>query len=84
MNLDLSYNQLTEIKSRNFLPKAGNLQNLGLQHNKISNIEPGSFSHLHGLEMLDLSGNELNEIGHKAFYGLVNCNQLTLSNNQIR
>ena len=84
MNLDLSNNQLSEIKSRNFLPKAGNLQNLGLSYNKISDIEPGSFAHLHGLETLDLSGNELKEIGHKAFYGLVNCHDLRLRDNQIR
>ncbi|KAG7497711.1 leucine-rich repeats and immunoglobulin-like domains protein 3 [Solea senegalensis] len=80
--LDLSYNNIVDIKASSFpaLP----LKNLFLNNNKISSMETGCFTNLSSsLQVLRLNRNRLSTIPAKIFQ-LPNLQHLELSRNRVR
>ncbi len=80
--LDLSFNQLTEIRV-GILQGLELLQELHLIGNQIMNIEPLSFSHLKSLPVLKLSGMKIQALDDFVFKGLATVLVVDLSNNII-
>ncbi|ELT89730.1 hypothetical protein CAPTEDRAFT_79458, partial [Capitella teleta] len=60
------------------------LEELNLEHNKISTINDGAFEALVNLKTLDLSWTELEEIPVFAFEALVNLKSLNLQGNPFK
>ena len=77
LTLDLSYNQITEMKSLQNLPF---LTELNLSQNAIIQID--GITHLSKLRLLDLSSNQLQQIG--CLEGLTSLQRLDFANNFIR
>uniref|UniRef100_A0A8D3D3E3 Ig-like domain-containing protein n=1 Tax=Scophthalmus maximus TaxID=52904 RepID=A0A8D3D3E3_SCOMX len=80
--LDLSYNNIVDIKASSFpaLP----LKNLFLNNNRISSLETGCFTNLSSsLQVLRLNRNRLSAIPAKIFQ-LPNLQHLELSRNRVR
>ncbi|CAI9743540.1 adhesion G-protein coupled receptor G6-like [Octopus vulgaris] len=80
--LDLSYNDITNIKKGTFKDLCC-LQELYLSNNKISIIEQGSFKNLGSLRTLFLYDNEISNIEHESFENLPELADLDLSCNKI-
>ncbi|XP_018608049.1 leucine-rich repeat and immunoglobulin-like domain-containing nogo receptor-interacting protein 1 [Scleropages formosus] len=80
--LDLSKNRLKVINPEEF---AGypHLEELELNENNISSIEPGAFGNLYGLRTLGLRNNNLKLIQLGVFTGLNNLTSLDISENKI-
>ena len=81
--LYLRYNDLTILPARAFtgLPK---LQELFLDHNKISTIDPFAFDGLIMLAYLDLRNNLINGLGNNSLANLPKLEQLYLVTNKIK
>lgn len=81
-HLDLSNNHLFNIPPRTFMFQS-KLQELHLNHNKISTITNHTFSGLHALTVLNLRGNLLDEVGARTFHTLIKLEELNLGQNRI-
>nr|XP_033781983.1 leucine-rich repeats and immunoglobulin-like domains protein 1 isoform X3 [Geotrypetes seraphini] len=81
--LDLSSNEITEIRSNSF-PHGLHLKELHLGRNRISTLEPGAFNNLsQSLLILRLNRNKISQLPAKAFR-LSRLMQLELNRNRIR
>lgn len=61
-----------------------NLEELFLNHNKISVIEPGAFKHLFRTRKLHMDSNLIETFDEKLFTSMVELQELVLTNNRIR
>ena len=80
--IDLSYNNLNEIKSNAFVGMNW-LTNIILNENKINSIPVNTFNGLTNLQNLYLWGNQISSISTGTFSGLTNLINLALNNNQF-
>ncbi|XP_048119717.1 leucine-rich repeat and immunoglobulin-like domain-containing nogo receptor-interacting protein 1-B isoform X1 [Alosa alosa] len=80
--LDLSKNRLKTINPEEFISYP-HLEELQLNENIISVIEPGAFTNLYGLRTLGLRNNKLKLIQLGVFTGLSNLTHLDISENKI-
>ncbi|XP_069793213.1 leucine-rich repeats and immunoglobulin-like domains protein 1 isoform X2 [Narcine bancroftii] len=81
--LDLTYNEITEIRSNSF-PQQLKIKDLYLGNNRISIVEPGTFDNLSStLQVLRLSKNRISHLPVKLFK-LPHLVQLELNRNRIR
>lgn len=80
--LDLSKNRLKVLGPEEFLNYPA-LEELQLNENIISSIEPGAFGNLFNLRTLGLRDNHLKLIQLGVFTGLTNLTQLDISENKI-
>ena len=83
-SLDLSYNNITEIKRFDFTHHLCPISQLILSHNSLGKIDDGALSSLHGLQELNLSSNILGVVTEGMFQGLRNLKVLDLRHNQLR
>lgn len=80
--LDLSKNRLKTLGPEEFI-NYPQLEELQLNENTISSIEPGAFGSLLNLRILGLRNNQLKLIQLGVFTGLTNLTQLDISENKI-
>lgn len=80
--LDLSHNMLTNLGNGIFQEQK-NLEKLGLAHNNISVLVPGTFSGLAVLGVLDLSHNSLDNVPDGVLDDLLQLTILRLSHNRL-
>ncbi|ESO01802.1 hypothetical protein HELRODRAFT_188483 [Helobdella robusta] len=66
-HLDLSYNNIEEIKLNSALINLNDLRHLNLSHNQIGSIEEKALSGMKNLQILDLSHNQLSTFEQKYF-----------------
>ncbi|KAG7472134.1 hypothetical protein MATL_G00105420 [Megalops atlanticus] len=78
--LELSHNQIEELPSFYHCQR---LQEIGLQHNLIQEIEASTFQQLGSLRSLDLSSNRIEIIHHDAFASLHSLVKLDLTDNLL-
>ncbi|XP_057585967.1 LOW QUALITY PROTEIN: leucine-rich repeat-containing G-protein coupled receptor 6 [Hippopotamus amphibius kiboko] len=78
--LELSHNQIQGLPS---LRGCQELQEIGLQHNRISEIRADTFRQLTSLQALDLSWNAIRAIHPEAFVTLRSLVKLDLTGNQL-
>ncbi|XP_072419306.1 leucine-rich repeat-containing G-protein coupled receptor 6 isoform X2 [Chiloscyllium punctatum] len=78
--LELSYNQIHVLPSFHNCQK---LEEIGLQHNRITEIRADTFQQLMALRSLDLSWNKIAEIHLDAFASLRSLTKLDLTFNQL-
>ncbi|OWA51530.1 putative Internalin-I [Hypsibius exemplaris] len=83
INLDLSYNIITDIPSKEILYPLRNLKTLRMRYNLLQSVGPDGLSTLKALERLDLSRNEISSVGANDFGGLTNLKMISLSGNNI-
>ncbi|KAG7495349.1 leucine-rich repeats and immunoglobulin-like domains protein 1 [Solea senegalensis] len=82
--LDLSNNDITELRGHSFPPAGLQIRDLFLNNNKINVLELGALDHLGStLQVLRLSRNRISQIPVKAFQ-LPRLTQLELNRNRIR
>ncbi|KAE8293377.1 Amphoterin-induced protein 1 AMIGO-1 Alivin-2 Precursor [Larimichthys crocea] len=81
--LDLSYNNITRLRSEWTLVKLLKLHNLLLSHNGLHFLSSEAFVYVKYLRYLDLSSNNLRQLDEFIFEPLVNLEVLLLYNNQI-
>lgn len=81
--LDLSYNEITRLRSEWTPVKLPNLHNLLLSHNGLHFLSSEAFIYVKHLHYLDLSSNNLQQLDEFIFEPLVNLEVLLLYNNQI-
>ncbi|XP_030821538.1 leucine-rich repeat-containing G-protein coupled receptor 6 isoform X2 [Camarhynchus parvulus] len=78
--LELSHNQIEELPS---FHRCQQLEELGLQHNKIQEIRADTFVQLLALRSIDLSWNYIQFIHPEAFVTLHSLTKLDLTDNQL-
>ncbi|XP_019144536.1 leucine-rich repeat-containing G-protein coupled receptor 6 isoform X2 [Corvus cornix cornix] len=78
--LELSHNQIEELPS---FHRCQQLEELGLQHNKIHEIRADTFMQLMALRSIDLSWNNIQFIHPEAFVTLHSLTKLDLTDNQL-
>ncbi|XP_069797796.1 leucine-rich repeat-containing G-protein coupled receptor 6 [Narcine bancroftii] len=78
--LELSYNQIHTLPSFYNCQK---LEEIGLQHNRITEIRADTFQQLMGLRSLDLGWNDITFIHYDAFVSLHSLKKLDLTFNQL-
>ncbi|XP_023798125.1 leucine-rich repeat-containing G-protein coupled receptor 6 isoform X2 [Cyanistes caeruleus] len=78
--LELSHNQIEELPS---FHRCQQLEELGLQHNKIQEIRADTFVQLMALRSIDLSWNYIQFIHPEAFVTLHSLTKLDLTDNQL-
>ena len=76
------------LKNLIFLPQGifndlGNLKNLTLHRNRLTNLTDGTFKGMSNLELLELSHNGIIDLPNGTFNGLSNLSNLILRDNQI-
>ncbi|XP_061910229.1 amphoterin-induced protein 1 [Entelurus aequoreus] len=81
--LDLSYNEITKLRSEWTPVKLPKLRNLLLSHNGLLFLSLEAFINVKYLRYLDLSSNSLQELDEFVFEPLVNIEVLLLYNNKI-
>lgn len=81
--LDLSYNNVTGLRSGWTPVKLPKLHNLLLSHNGLNFLSSEAFVYVKQLRYLDLSSNSLKQLDEFIFEPLVNLEVLLLYNNQI-
>ncbi|XP_048121241.1 uncharacterized protein LOC125308722 isoform X2 [Alosa alosa] len=81
--LDLSYNNITEIKWFDFTHDLCRVTQLILSHNSLGKIDGGALSSLLGLKELNLSSNTLAVVTEEMFQGLRDLKVLDLRHNQL-
>ncbi|KAF3696796.1 Amphoterin-induced protein 1 AMIGO-1 Alivin-2 Precursor [Channa argus] len=81
--LDLSYNEITRLRSEWTQVKLLKLHNLLLSHNGLHFLSSEAFLYVKQLRYLDLSSNNLRLLDEFIFEPLVNLEVLLLYNNQI-
>lgn len=82
--LDLSNNNITEIRYFEFTHHSHHIIQLILSHNSIEKIDEGALSSLLGLKELNLSRNSLAGVTEDMFQGLRNLKVLDLRYNQLQ
>ena len=60
-----------------------NLGELHLEYNKLTNIESNTLEYLNKLKILDLCGNQIEQIDTNGFRGLDNLEEFNLSDNKL-
>lgn len=60
------------------------LRRLFLNHNNITTLHDGAFTHLSGLDELELHDNQLSVLTRETFSGLKMLRRLLLNNNKLR
>jgi hypothetical protein len=83
-SLDLSYNELTDIKSSYIDCKLNYLKSLRLNNNNISLIDKNAFDNMVNLERLNLEDNQIDQILPVLFFNLKNLKYIHLSKNLIK
>ncbi|XP_074792247.1 leucine-rich repeat-containing G-protein coupled receptor 6 isoform X4 [Natator depressus] len=78
--LELSHNQIEELPS---FHRCQQLEEIGLQHNRIHEIRADTFGQLVALRSIDLSWNYIQSIHPEAFATLRSLTKLDLTNNQL-
>ncbi|XP_035502048.1 amphoterin-induced protein 1 [Scophthalmus maximus] len=81
--LDLSYNEITRLRSEWTPVTLPKLHNLLLSHNGLQFLSSEAFAHVKNLRYLDLSSNNLRQLDEFIFEPLVNLEVLLLYHNQI-
>lgn len=81
--LDLSYNEITRLRSEWTTVKLSKLHNLLLSHNNLHFLSSEAFIYVKHLRYLDLSSNSLQQLDELVFEPLVNLEVLLLYNNKI-
>lgn len=81
--LDVAYCSISRIDETTIKHGVSGLQELYLQHNKISYISRDSFNSLTNLKILDLGFNNLHSIEIEMFFSLVALMDLRLANNPV-
>ena len=81
--LDLSHNEISELKGGEAAIRSDSLMELVLSSNYISEVHEAALAGLSRLELLDLSDNEIRDIPFGALRGYPSLERLYLSNNQI-
>lgn len=81
--LDLSYNDITRLRSEWTPVKLPKLHNLLLSHNNLHFLSSEAFVYVKHLRYLDLSSNNLQQLDEFIFEPLVNLEVLLLYNNKI-
>lgn len=81
--LDLSYNEITRLRSEWTTVKLLKLHNLLLSHNNLHFLSSEAFVYVKQLRYLDLSSNNLQQLDEFIFEPLVNLEVLLLYNNKI-
>lgn len=81
--LDLSYNEISRLRSEWTPVKLPKLHNLLLSHNGLHFLSSEAFVYVKHLRYLDLSSNSLRQLEEFVFDPLVNLEVLLLYNNQI-
>lgn len=81
--LDLSYNDITRLRSEWTPMKLWKLHNLLLSHNNLNFLSSEAFVYVKHLRYLDLSSNSLQQLDEFVFEPLVNLEVLLLYNNKI-
>lgn len=81
--LDLSYNEITRLRSEWTQVKLLKLHNLLLSHNNLHFLSSEAFVNVKHLHYLDLSSNNLQQLDEFIFEPLVNLEVLLLYNNKI-
>ena len=79
-NLDLSNNNLTELRNMTFVGQIGNLR---LINNKIENIEEGALNYASITDSVYFYNNSLTEIKHNVFSGQNELRRIYLHNNKL-
>uniref|UniRef100_H3B601 Leucine rich repeat containing G protein-coupled receptor 6 n=2 Tax=Latimeria chalumnae TaxID=7897 RepID=H3B601_LATCH len=78
--LELSHNQITQLPS---FHKCQKLEEIGLQHNRLREIQADTFQQLYSLRTLDLSCNNIEFIHPDAFSSLRSLTKLDLTDNKL-
>ncbi|XP_054835046.1 amphoterin-induced protein 1 [Eublepharis macularius] len=81
--LDLSHNNLTQVKAEWAPSQLPHLHSLLLNHNRLSFISVEAFNNLPHLKYLDLSSNSIASLGENLFSKLKELEVLLLYNNKI-
>lgn len=81
--LDLSYNEITRLRSEWTPVKLPKLHNLLLSHNGLHFLSSEAFTNVKHVRYLDLSSNNLQQLDEFIFEPLVNLEVLLLYHNQI-
>ncbi|XP_055372332.1 toll-like receptor 7 [Condylostylus longicornis] len=81
--LDLSYNELRLIPDNRAISRLRRLQQLKLQYNNITQIQPDAFTGLTSLRMLNLSQNHLETLPAGAFANNRELREIHLQNNEL-
>lgn len=82
--LDLTDNDITDIRPEDWRGLGGTLQKLVMRDNALSTLPPDAFSSLPQLETLDLRGNGLHELQPDVFReGMPRLARLLLADNQL-
>uniref|UniRef100_A0A3Q3VJ57 LRRNT domain-containing protein n=1 Tax=Mola mola TaxID=94237 RepID=A0A3Q3VJ57_MOLML len=81
--LDLSYNEITRLRSEWTPVKLLKLHNLLLNHNNLQFLSSEAFVYVKHLRYLDLSSNSLQQLDEFIFEPLINLEVLLLYNNKI-
>lgn len=83
VNLTITDNPVWHIPNRSFI-HLRNLQNLRLDHNNLSIIDPFAFQGLHQLKTLNLSFNYISQLSSSLFDDLHNLTFLSLTRNKLK
>ena len=83
-SLDLSYNELTDIKYSYFDCKLNYLTTLILNNNNISSIDNNAFDNMLNLQTLNLESNQIDQIIPSLFFNLKNIKYIYLSKNLLK
>lgn len=81
--MQLSSCKLKQIEDNAFVGQSDHLKNLNLQDNLLEQVPIRALSHLHKLNLLDLSKNKINIIPNDAFKSLSNLATLKLMDNNV-
>lgn len=83
IELDLSYNNLTQVPIKALEHLKPSLRKLILSGNQIQSIEPNTFAGFSQLMYLDLSHNQIQHLKPGALNGLASLNELKLNDNRL-
>ena len=84
IELNLSFNNITELSAPALYPLRGTLRYLILRSNRIQTINAHTFDNFSYLKQLDLSDNQISIIHSEAFVGLNTLARLNLESNLLR
>jgi len=84
LHLDLSRNRIDSLGTDSRLREVYNLRILDLSHNRLTSLSDYTFAGLFNLERLNLAQNIIgNNVGDRAFHGLLKLQVLELTGNQL-
>ncbi|KAJ8047978.1 Insulin-like growth factor-binding protein complex acid labile subunit [Holothuria leucospilota] len=82
-NLNLDFNQISEIEEGAFLGN-GNMTSLSMKYNNLRRIPNNTFTSCHQLQVIYLDNNEISEIEEGAFAPNCSITNMQMSNNQLQ